>query len=82
MDVAARLLTALDRSLQLAAPALPVGYTVSIGVATLAPGETLANLMARADAALYAAKADGRNRVASAPTPPRVERVPVSNEPG
>jgi diguanylate cyclase (GGDEF)-like protein len=80
MDVAARLLTALDSSLPLAASALPVGYTVSIGVATLAPGETLANLLARADAALYAAKAGGRNRVASAPTPPGVERVAVTNK--
>jgi diguanylate cyclase (GGDEF)-like protein len=67
MEVAARLSTALDRSLAMAV--LPVAYTVSIGVATLAPGETLAGLMARADAALYAAKADGRNRVVSAPLP-------------
>jgi PleD family two-component response regulator len=52
---------------------VPVAYTVSIGVATLALGETLAGLMARADAALHAAKAKGRNRVVSAPLPPRVE---------
>ena len=67
MEVAARLRAALDRSLATAVP--PVAYTVSIGAATLAPGETLAGLMARADAALYAAKADGRNRVVSAPSP-------------
>jgi diguanylate cyclase (GGDEF)-like protein len=75
MDVAARLRSALDRSLQLAPMTIPVSYTVSIGVATLAPQESLAGMMARADAALYVAKADGRNRVVSAPMPPRVERV-------
>ena len=58
---------------------LPIAYTVSIGVATLAPDETLAGLMERADAALYAAKADGRNRVVSAPLPPR---RPVSAQRG
>ncbi|MEO5373474.1 MAG: GGDEF domain-containing protein [Alphaproteobacteria bacterium] len=40
------------------------GFTVSIGVATLAPGDTgLETLMARADQALYQAKTHGRNRV-------------------
>lgn len=38
-------------------------YTVSIGVATHAAGESFAHLMARADGALYQAKAMGRNRV-------------------
>ena len=40
-------------------------YTVSIGVATLVGGEAFAHLMARADSALYQAKAMGRNRVVS-----------------
>ncbi|KQQ97131.1 GGDEF domain-containing protein [Massilia sp. Leaf139] len=71
LEVAARLRTALDRSLPLGPATLPIAYTVSIGVATLAPDETLAGMMERADAALYAAKADGRNRVVSAPMPPR-----------
>jgi len=43
-----------------------VGYTVSIGVATLEPGETIASLLSRADLALYAAKSAGRNRVMAA----------------
>ena len=40
--------------------------TISAGVATLKPGETADTLLARADSALYAAKARGRNRIASA----------------
>jgi len=73
LEVAARLRMALDRSLPAGAPGVPVAYTVSIGVATLAPGETLAALLARADAALYAAKAEGRNRVVGAAPPVPVE---------
>ncbi len=37
--------------------------TASIGVATLKPGETDADLIARTDAALYKSKDTGRNRV-------------------
>lgn len=37
--------------------------TASFGVATLQPGESLESLVARADAALYRAKANGRERV-------------------
>ncbi|GGD95428.1 hypothetical protein GCM10011390_12710 [Aureimonas endophytica] len=37
--------------------------TCSFGVATLQPGETADELVARADAALYAGKRNGRNRV-------------------
>jgi diguanylate cyclase (GGDEF)-like protein len=40
--------------------------TLSAGVATLRPGETTDNFLARADSALYAAKAQGRNRIARA----------------
>jgi diguanylate cyclase (GGDEF)-like protein len=49
------------RDCGLAAP-----VTASFGVACLQPGETGASLLARADAALYAAKQAGRNRVAAA----------------
>jgi diguanylate cyclase len=40
--------------------------TISAGVATLNPNETPDTFLARADNALYAAKARGRNRIASA----------------
>ena len=39
------------------------GLSVSIGVGEVAPGETAAALFKRVDAALYRAKANGRNRV-------------------
>lgn len=39
-----------------------LAQTASIGVALARPGETLTGLLARADAALYQAKAQGRNR--------------------
>jgi diguanylate cyclase (GGDEF)-like protein len=37
--------------------------SVSIGVAQMRPGDTAETLFARADAALYRAKASGRDRV-------------------
>jgi diguanylate cyclase (GGDEF)-like protein len=40
--------------------------TISAGVATLDPEETADALLARADSALYKAKAQGRNRIATA----------------
>ena len=68
-DVAARI---LDRQRTIVAeldwsafsPGMCV--TISAGVATLAPNEAPDALLARADSALYAAKARGRNRIASA----------------
>lgn len=56
--------------------AVPGGQTVSAGVATWNGDESIAELIARADAALYEAKAEGRNRTSRArlrlqPVPPR-----------
>ncbi len=51
--------------IQIPGVAEPIGYTVSIGVADLQhEGDSLNQLLARADAALYKAKRDGRNQVA------------------
>lgn len=53
------------------------GITASFGVASLAPDERGESLFARADAALYRAKAEGRNRVVgwdSADPPSSLER--------
>lgn len=43
--------------------------TVSIGVASLAPGDTVASLFERADKCLYAAKKAGRNKVVAESDP-------------
>jgi diguanylate cyclase (GGDEF)-like protein len=40
-----------------------IRFTVSMGVAAFAPGDTLDGWIARADAALYRSKQEGRNRV-------------------
>ncbi|MCA1367552.1 GGDEF domain-containing protein [Bradyrhizobium sp. BRP14] len=39
-----------------------IGLTVSIGIAAAAPGDTITDVMIRADLALYESKADGRDR--------------------
>ncbi|WP_233177079.1 GGDEF domain-containing protein [Ralstonia sp. ASV6] len=46
-----------------------VRCTFSAGIASVLPGDTLAGALARADAALYMAKATGRNRVIMAAEP-------------
>jgi diguanylate cyclase (GGDEF)-like protein len=53
----------------------PVVVTVSIGVATSAPGDTEEQLLQRADRALYEAKAGGRNRVVSCELTARAAEV-------
>jgi diguanylate cyclase (GGDEF)-like protein len=68
-DVAARILDRLraivaDLDWSAFSPGMLV--TISAGVATLKPDETPDSFLARADSALYAAKAQGRNRIASA----------------
>jgi diguanylate cyclase (GGDEF)-like protein len=69
-DAAVHLADELRRTLERATVAgtggAAVRYTVSVGVASLDDGEALASLLQRADAALYAAKRGGRNRVMDA----------------
>jgi diguanylate cyclase (GGDEF)-like protein len=51
---------------QIEVPAAARQITVSLGVASWSPGDTTDSLLARADAALYAAKRTGGNRVHTA----------------
>lgn len=44
-----------------------VQATVSIGVATIARGQTIGHLLSNADNAVYLAKKSGRDQVRSAP---------------
>ena len=53
----------VDDLLERVAAAVPGSQTCSIGYSHWRPGEPRANCIARADVALYAAKAQGRNRV-------------------
>jgi len=60
--------------------AQPAGrLTISVGVASLRTGETGADLMARADTALYEAKDRGRNCVATAAQAPGSARSLISS---
>jgi two-component system cell cycle response regulator len=45
----------------------PLTVTISVGVATSGPDDTAETLLRRADAALYRAKKEGRNRVVADP---------------
>jgi diguanylate cyclase (GGDEF)-like protein len=68
-DTAARMLDRLRTiiaDLDWSAFASGMQVTVSAGVATLNPNETSDTFLARADSALYKAKAQGRNRIVSA----------------
>lgn len=61
LEVAERLRQGVAQSPILTTPRVQV--TVSIGVATLAPGQTVGDLLVTADAAVYVAKNAGRDQV-------------------
>jgi diguanylate cyclase (GGDEF)-like protein len=74
-QVASKLLSIVEQTDFPGGPGQPAGrLTISVGVASLCEGETGADLMARADTALYQAKERGRNCVViadQAPAPAR-----------
>jgi diguanylate cyclase (GGDEF)-like protein len=61
--VTAERLRARTERFQLPKPAPQIALTISIGVAEYRRGETLEQVLARADRALYNAKEFGRNRI-------------------
>jgi diguanylate cyclase (GGDEF)-like protein/PAS domain S-box-containing protein len=67
--VAERLRRSVASQMDATAPAGsgPVGLTISVGVTQAVQGETAEELLARADAAMYRAKAAGRDRVVAIP---------------
>jgi len=68
--LAAERLRSAAAAVRVSTPTGEVGFTVSIGVADIAPGDIgLKPALDRADAALYQAKAAGRDRVVATPRP-------------
>ncbi|WP_298992843.1 diguanylate cyclase domain-containing protein [uncultured Pseudokineococcus sp.] len=62
--------------------AVPAGQTCTIGLARWTPGEDAAQVMRRADAALYAGKNGGRDTTVTAPDPlPRQTRPTLTPTP-
>ena len=64
---AAERVRAAVRGLRLEADRGAVGCSLSFGVAEWVPGESMEKLLRRADAALYASKSAGRDRVSAGP---------------
>lgn len=63
IDIHTRLQSALRQWAEQKEEALPHVVTLSVGVAEYLPGEKADSLIARADAAMYAAKEGGRNQL-------------------
>lgn len=68
-DVAEKLRQAVEAEVR--SQAGPV--TISLGAASFRPGDSPAEWLSRADAAMYEAKRSGRNRTVMAPIPPMLE---------
>jgi diguanylate cyclase (GGDEF)-like protein len=62
LDVAERLRQSVE-TLPIFVAGVPVGVTISIGIAEAGTGDEPATLLMAADAALYAAKEAGRNKI-------------------
>jgi diguanylate cyclase (GGDEF)-like protein len=68
VDEATTIADSIRSAVRRAVPDLePASPTASVGVALSRPGDTVDELLTRADLAMYAAKEQGKDRVAVAP---------------
>ncbi|HTG38051.1 diguanylate cyclase [Sphingomonas sp.] len=77
-DDAALIAVERVRSAIAAVPLAEQAITVSLGVATLRPGEMASDFLVRADRLLYQSKDAGRNRISADRAPDHAERRPVA----